>query len=148
MDCPFIIDPDSITYCHQFQCARLNSWMNLPSCCSPGPQSLHSALTNENHYALCDKPDRSGGTYQYVPFRTQRICFVLGVAPLAIIPMHATLPQITLTAQSLLTGRTGDLLTKPGCQFASSLMSKASAWTPLQPMVPTPAPSAVTPHMA
>src|SRR5882724_11389347 len=35
MDHPFIIDPDSITYCHQFEHARLDSWTNLPSLHSP-----------------------------------------------------------------------------------------------------------------
>ena len=35
MDHLFIIDPDSITYCHQFEHARLDSWENLPSCHSP-----------------------------------------------------------------------------------------------------------------
>ena len=29
MDCLSIIHPDSITYCHQFKHARLDSWMNL-----------------------------------------------------------------------------------------------------------------------
>ena len=35
MDRPFIIDPDSITYCHQFECTRLDAWTNLPSRRSP-----------------------------------------------------------------------------------------------------------------
>src|SRR5882724_11104082 len=61
MDCPFIIDPDSITYCHQFEHTRLDAWMNLPSCHSPRPHASHSSSTNDNCYMPYEKLDRLGG---------------------------------------------------------------------------------------
>src|SRR5882724_3571175 len=48
MDHSFIINPDSFTYCHQFERARLDSWTSIPAQCSPRPQATHSA---SNHYA-------------------------------------------------------------------------------------------------
>ena len=55
MDRPFIIDPDSSTYHHQFERACLDSWNIMPARCSPRPQAACSA---SNSYAPYDKAEK------------------------------------------------------------------------------------------
>jgi len=46
MDRPFIIDPDSSTYRHQFESARMDSWTSMPTRRSPRPQAPHTPSSN------------------------------------------------------------------------------------------------------
>src|SRR5882724_5558958 len=55
MDRPFIIDPDSSMYHHQFECAHLDLWTSMPMRCSPQPQAAYSA---SNCFAPYDKPNK------------------------------------------------------------------------------------------
>ena len=56
MDCPFIINPDSSTYHHQFKCEHLDLWTSMPTWCSPWPQAVHSASNCFAPYDKADKP--------------------------------------------------------------------------------------------
>ena len=69
MDCPFIIDPDYITYCHQFKCTRLDSWTNLPGHHSLCLHSSCAASSNDNCYAPYEKPEKPGASYPVHSFQ-------------------------------------------------------------------------------
>ena len=58
MDRPFIIDPDSLTYHHQFKRAHLDSWTSMPTHRSPHPQAPR-ATPSSNRFAPYDKLDKT-----------------------------------------------------------------------------------------
>src|SRR5882724_7206398 len=60
MDRPFIIDPDSTTYQHQFERSHLDSWTSLPSCRSLHHQSSCATSSSDNCYAPYERPNKHG----------------------------------------------------------------------------------------
>src|SRR5882724_5861614 len=68
MDCPFIIDPDSSTYCHQFERARLDSWVNVTNFHLPHPQAACASSSSDTHYAPYPKPEKPGSPHPTCSF--------------------------------------------------------------------------------
>jgi len=108
----FIINPDSSTYCHQFECTRMDSWISMPtwhSCLAHQPHALlliillcMTSLINQLLNTL------------FSPFVTQRTPSASDdVVCSAIAPTPAIFPQTTLIGQLSSIGRMDDWSTKP-----------------------------------
>src|SRR5882724_5895843 len=54
------IDPDSTTYCHQFECSCLDSWTSLPNHHSPHHQSSCATSSSNKCYAQYERHNKHG----------------------------------------------------------------------------------------